>query len=46
MNYGSSKRAKIVISKSIFDVKNQLNFFKKDLGLVQIFCPKDKVAEA
>ena len=27
MNYGSSKSAKIVLSKSIFDVKNQLNFF-------------------
>ena len=25
----ASKRAKIVLSKSIFDVKNQLNFFKK-----------------
>ena len=41
MNYGSSKSAKIVLSKSIFDVKNQLNFFKKNLGLGQIFCPKD-----
>ena len=41
MNYGSSKSAKIVFSKSIFDVKNQLNFFKKNLGLGQIFCPKD-----
>ena len=29
MNYGSSKSAKIVLSKSIFDVKNQQNFFKK-----------------
>ena len=29
MNYGSSKSAKIVLSKSIFDVKNQLNFFQK-----------------
>ena len=25
MNYGSSKSAKIILSKSIFDVKNQLN---------------------
>ena len=33
MNYGSSKSAKIVFSKSIFDVKNQLNFFKKRLRL-------------
>ena len=43
MNYGSSKSAKIEIalSKSIFDVKNQLNSFKKNLGLGQIFCPKD-----
>ena len=41
MNYGSSKSAKIVFSKSIFDVKNQLNFFKKNLGLGQIFSPKD-----
>ena len=29
MNYGLSKSAKIVLSKSIFDVKNQLNFFFK-----------------
>ena len=36
------KSAKIVLSKSIFDVKNQLNFFKKkNLGLGQIFYPKD-----
>ena len=42
MNYGSSKIAKIVLSKSIFDVKNQLNVFKKkNLGLSQIFYPKD-----
>ena len=33
MNHNSSKSAKIVISKSIFDVKNQLNFFKKKLRL-------------
>ena len=32
MNYGSSKSAKIVLSKSIFDVKNQPNFFKKNLS--------------
>ena len=30
MNYGSSKSAKIVHSKSIFNVKNQPNFFKKN----------------
>ena len=29
MNYGSSKSAKIVLSKSIFYVKNRRNFFKK-----------------
>ena len=29
MNYGSSKSAKIVLSKSIFYVKNQPKFFKK-----------------
>ena len=33
MNYGSSKSAKTVLSKSIFDVKNQLNFFEKDFHL-------------
>ena len=33
MNYGSSKSAKIVLSKSIFNVKNQLNFSKKKLRL-------------
>ena len=33
MNYGSSKSAKIVLSKSIFDVKNQLNLKKNPLGL-------------
>ena len=32
-NYGSSKSAKIVFLKSIFDVKNQLSFFKKKLRL-------------
>jgi hypothetical protein len=41
MNYGSSKSTKIVLSKSIFNVKNQLNFIKKNLGLGKIFCPKD-----
>ena len=30
---GSSKSAKIVLSKSIFDVKNQPNFFKKHFHL-------------
>ena len=29
MNYSSSKSVKIVLSKSIFYVKNQPNFFKK-----------------
>ena len=29
MNYGLSKSAKIVLSKSIFYVKNRRNFFKK-----------------
>ena len=29
MIYDSSKSAKIVLSKTIFNVKNQLNFFKK-----------------
>ena len=41
MNYGSSKSAKIVLSKSIFDVKNQLILLKKKLGLGRIFCQKD-----
>ena len=35
MNYGSSKSANIVFSKSIFDVKNKLIFFKKKLRLRQ-----------
>ena len=29
LNYVSSKSAKIILSKSIFDVKNQSHFFKK-----------------
>ena len=29
MNYGLSISAKIVLLKSIFNVKNQLNFFRK-----------------
>ena len=29
MNYGLSKSAKIVLTRSIFNVKNQPNFFKK-----------------
>ena len=41
MNYGSSKSAKIILSKSIFNVKNQLNFFKRNLGLGQIYWQKD-----
>ena len=32
MNYSSSKSARIVFSKSILDVKNQSNFFKKKLS--------------
>ena len=40
MNYGSSKSAKIVLSKSIFDVKNQLIFFKKNLGFSKYFVQK------
>ena len=40
MNYGSSKSAKIIHSKSILNVKNQLKFFKRNLGLGQIFWPK------
>ena len=41
MNYGLSKSAKIVLSKSIFNFKNQLNFLKRNLGLGQIYWPKD-----
>ena len=47
MNYGSSKSAKIVLSKSIFNVKNQLKF--RNLGLGQMYIgqkirwPKPKV---
>ena len=37
MNYGSSKSAKIVLSMSIFIVKNQLIFFKINLDLGQIY---------
>ena len=33
---GSSKSAKIILSKSIFDVKNQLNFFKKSFHFKNI----------
>ena len=36
MNYGLSKSAKIVISKSIFRVNNQQNFFKKIIEEYQI----------
>ena len=32
MNYASSKSAKIVLSKSIFDVKNQPIFLKKNFS--------------
>ena len=43
MNYdGSTKSAKIVLSKSIFNVKNQLNLFKRNFGLGQIYRPKVK----
>ena len=31
MNYGLSKSAEIVLSKSIFNVKNRGNFFKKEI---------------
>ena len=41
MNDGLSKSAKIVLSKSIFNVKNQMNFLKRNLGLGQIYWPKD-----
>jgi len=34
MTYGSSKSAKIVLSKSIFDVNNQSNFFKKNVNII------------
>ena len=40
-NAAPSKSAKIVVSKSIFNDKNQLNFFKRNLGLGQIYWPKD-----
>ena len=33
VDYSSSKSAKIVLSKSIFNVKNQLNFFKQNFHL-------------
>ena len=36
-NYGSLKSAKIVLSKSIFNVKIQLIFLKINLGLGQIY---------
>jgi len=41
MKKGSSKSAKIVLSNSISNVKNQLNFFKRNLGLGQLYWPKD-----
>ena len=41
MNYGSSKSAKMVPSKSIFNDINQLNLLKRNLGLGQIYWPKD-----
>ena len=34
MNDGSSKSAKIVLTKSIFDVKNQQNFFIVRLSIL------------
>ena len=40
INYGSSKSDKIVFSKSIFDVKNQLNFFKKNQAQAKYFVQK------
>ena len=37
MNYGSSKKPILyILSKSIFNVKNQLNFLNRNLGLVKI----------
>ena len=35
MNDGSSKSAKIVLTKSIFDVKNQQNFFILRLSIYE-----------
>ena len=34
MNYGSSKSAEMVLSKSIFYVKNRQNFFKENLAFL------------
>ena len=44
MNHSSSKSTKIVVSKSIFNDKNHLNFFQKKLRLVgqKIRWPKPK----
>ena len=36
MNYGLSRSAKIVLSKSIFYVKNRQNFFKKKISFKNI----------
>ena len=36
MNYGSSKSAKIVLTKSIFNVKNQPIFFQKKISFENI----------
>ena len=36
MNYGLSKSAKIILSMSMFDVKNQPNFSKKKISFKNI----------
>ena len=41
INNGSSKSAKIVLPKSIFNVENQLSFLKRNFGLGQIYSSKD-----
>ena len=41
MNYGSSKSAKIILSKTIIDGKNQWNFFHIRILIEEtIFCKK------
>ena len=42
MNYGLSESAEIILSKSIFYVKNQQNFFKKKYLRLSIFEPVEK----
>ena len=43
MNYGSSKSAKIVLSKSLFNVKNQQFFFSSEYQFWRPFFEKDIV---